>query len=254
MRKPFIAGNWKMNTDALGGAALAKGIAAATKGIAGESVDVAFFPPFVYLQSVVAAVSSSLIGIGGQDIYFEQKGAFTGEISAAMLKDVGCAYALCGHSERRHVIGESDELINKKVLASISGGLLPVLCVGELIEERKAGKTEEVVERQIRKGLKDVSAEKMEAVTIAYEPVWAIGTGLTATPEQAQEVHVFIRGILADIYNKKLANEVRIQYGGSANAGNAAVLMNQKDIDGLLVGGASLKVDDFVAMIKAAAL
>ncbi|HPS55738.1 MAG TPA: triose-phosphate isomerase, partial [Sedimentisphaerales bacterium] len=137
---------------------------------------------------------------------------------------------------------------------SISGGLLPVLCVGELIEERKAGKTEEVVERQIRKGLKDVSAEKMEAVTIAYEPVWAIGTGLTATPEQAQEVHVFIRGILADIYNKKLANEVRIQYGGSANAGNAAVLMNQKDIDGLLVGGASLKVDDFVAMIKAAAL
>ena len=252
MRKAFIAGNWKMNTDAHSGAVLAKGIAAATKGIAGEKVDVAFFPPFVYLQSVVAAVSSSLIGVGAQDIYFEEKGAFTGEISAAMLKDVGCAYALCGHSERRHVIGESDELINKKVNAAILGGLLPILCVGELIEERKASKTEEVVERQIRKGLKGVSAEKMEAVTIAYEPVWAIGTGLTATPEQAQEVHVFIRGILADMYDKNLANAVRIQYGGSANAGNAAVLMGQNDIDGLLVGGASLKVDDFVAMIKAA--
>jgi len=252
MRKAFIAGNWKMNTDASGGAALAKGIAAATDGIAGESVDVAFFPPFVYLQSVVSAVSASLIGIGGQDIYFEEKGAFTGEISAAMLKDVGCVYALCGHSERRHVIGESDELINKKVHAAISGGLMPILCVGELIEERKAEKTEEVVERQVREGLKDVSAEKMAAVTVAYEPVWAIGTGLTATPEQAQQVHAFIRNLLADMYDAKLAEEVRIQYGGSAKADNAAELMGQKDIDGLLVGGASLKVDDFAAIIKAA--
>ncbi|MCK4885801.1 MAG: triose-phosphate isomerase [Planctomycetes bacterium] len=252
MRKAFIAGNWKMNTDASGGAALAKGIAEATDGIAGESVDVAFFPPFVYLQSVVSAVSSSSIGIGGQDIYFEEKGAFTGEISAAMLKDVGCVYALCGHSERRHVIGESDELVNKKVLASISGGLMPILCVGELIEERKAEKTEEVVERQVRAGLKDVSAEKMAAVTVAYEPVWAIGTGLTATPDQAQEVHAFIRNLLADMYDAKLAEEVRIQYGGSAKADNAAELMGQKDIDGLLVGGASLKVEDFAAIIKAA--
>jgi triosephosphate isomerase len=202
---------------------------------------------------VARAVSSSNVAVGAQDVYYEAKGAFTGEISASMLKDTGCTYVLCGHSERRHVIGETDELINKKVTAAIGGGLLPILCVGELQSEREAGQTEEVVTRHIRKGLAGLSVEKVSAVTVAYEPVWAIGTGLTATPEQAQEVHEFIRGLLAEIYDGQLADEIRILYGGSVKADNAADLMGRADIDGVLVGGASLKVDDFVAIIEAAA-
>ena len=170
-----------------------------------------------------------------------------------MLKDIGCTYVLCGHSERRHVIGETDELINKKVAAAISGGLLPILCVGELLSERKALQTSAVVSRQIRNGLANLSAEKVSAVTIAYEPVWAIGTGLTATPQQAQEAHDLIRKLLAGMYNGKLAEEIRILYGGSVRPDNAAELMAQSDVDGLLVGGASLKAEDFLAIIQAAA-
>jgi triosephosphate isomerase len=169
-----------------------------------------------------------------------------------MLKDIGCTYAICGHSERRHIIGETDELINKKVHAAISGGLLPIVCVGELLEERKANKTTEVVTRQMKKGLAGLTPEKMSAVTIAYEPVWAIGTGLTATPQQAQEVHALIRKLLAEMFDRKIAGEIRIQYGGSVKADNAGELMREEDVDGLLVGGASLKADDFVAIIKAA--
>ena len=251
MRKPFIAGNWKMNMDSASAVSLADGVAAGSDGIAGESVDVAMIPPFVYLQSVKRAIGPSHIALGAQDIYFEEKGAFTGEISAEMLKDVGCIYALCGHSERRHVIGETDEIVNKKVKAAIGGGLLPILCVGELIEERQAEKTTEVVTRQIKEGLAGLNAEKMAAVTLAYEPVWAIGTGLTATPQQAQEVHSMIRTLIAELYDSNLAESVRIQYGGSAKPDNAAELMACPDIDGLLVGGASLKVEDFVALIKA---
>lgn len=186
-----------------------------------------------------------------QDVYFEQKGAFTGEISPAMLKDVGCTYVLCGHSERRHVIRESDEFVGKKVTAAINGGLLPILCVGELLEERDGGKMEQVVERHLRTGLAGLDAEKMSAVTIAYEPVWAIGTGRTATPQQAQEVHKFIRGLLAKMYGKDLAGEIRILYGGSVKPDNARELMAQADVDGLLVGGASLKADDFLKIIRA---
>ena len=186
-------------------------------------------------------------------MYFEAKGAFTGEISPAMLKDVGCTYVLFGHSERRHVIGETDELINKKVLAALSGGLLPILCVGELLAERDGGQTEKVCERQLKAGLAGLHADQVLAVTIAYEPVWAIGTGRTATPQQAQEVHAFIRGLLARMYDKKVAEEMRIQYGGSVKPDNAKELMAQKDVDGLLVGGASLKADDFVKIIEAAA-
>jgi triosephosphate isomerase len=193
------------------------------------------------------------VALGAQDVYFEEKGAFTGEISAAMLKDVGCTYVLCGHSERRHVLGESDELVNKKLLASLAGGLLPILCVGELLEERDASQTEQVVERQVRAGLAGLSADKVSAVTIAYEPVWAIGTGRTATREQAQEVHAFIRGLLAKMYDQGVADEIRIQYGGSVKPGNAKELMSEPDVDGCLVGGASLKADDFVAIIKASA-
>jgi triosephosphate isomerase len=252
MRKPFVAGNWKMNTNSQTSVELAESIASGSVEIAGQSVTVAVCPPFVYLRAVAKALSSSNIGVGAQDMYFEPKGAFTGEISASMLKDVGCSYCICGHSERRHVIGESDELINKKVTAAIAGGLLPILCVGELIEEREASRTNEVVTRQVKEGLAGLSAEKLQAVTIAYEPVWAIGTGLTATPEQAQEVHDFIRKLLAQMYDDESAEEIRILYGGSVKPSNAADLMNQKDIDGSLVGGASLKADDFLAIIQAA--
>ena len=252
MRKPFVAGNWKMNTDSHTSVELVERIASGSVETAGQSVTVAVCPPFVYLQAVAKTLKSSGIAVGAQDIYFEHKGAFTGEISASMLKDVGCLYCLCGHSERRHVIGETDELINKKVAAAITGGLLPILCVGELLQEREASQTNEVVTRQVKEGLAGLSAEKLEAVTIAYEPVWAIGTGLTATPEQAQEVHEFIRKLLGQLYDEKIAEEIRILYGGSVKPSNAAELMGQKDIDGSLVGGASLKTDDFIAIIQAA--
>jgi triosephosphate isomerase (TIM) len=251
MRKPFAAGNWKMNTNSKTSVELAQRLAAGASEAAGNSLTVAVCPPFVYLQAVVKALKGSNIAVGAQDIYFEPDGAFTGEISVSMLKDIGCTYCLCGHSERRHVIGETDELINKKVAAAIKGGLLPILCVGELLEERKAGKTNEVVTRHVTKGLAGLSAEKAEAVTIAYEPVWAIGTGLTATQEQAQEVHVFIRKLLGKLYNEKFASEMRILYGGSVKPSNTAELMSQPDVDGVLVGGASLKAEDFLGIIQA---
>jgi triosephosphate isomerase len=218
---------------------------------AGQSATIAVCPPFVYLQAVTKALSASSIAVGAQDLYFEANGAFTGEISTSMLKDVGCIYCLCGHSERRHVIGETDELVNKKLTASINGGLLPILCIGELLAEREASQTNEVVTRQLKEGLSGLSAEKLSAVTVAYEPVWAIGTGLTATPEQAQEVHELIRKLLGQMYDESLAEEIRILYGGSVKPGNAADLMGNKDVDGLLVGGASLKADDFLAIIQA---
>lgn len=253
MRKPFVAGNWKMNTDSHGSVELAKRIASGACEIADHKVTVAVCPPFVYLQTVTKTLSASCIGVGAQDVYYEPKGAFTGEISAAMLKDIGCTYVLCGHSERRHVVGETDELINKKVIAAIHGGLLPILCVGELLSERQSLQTSAVVSRQIKNGLAGLSTEKVSAVTIAYEPVWAIGTGLTATPQQAQEMHDLIRKLLAGMYDGKLAEEIRILYGGSVRADNAEELMAQDDVDGLLVGGASLKAEEFIAIIRAAA-
>lgn len=252
MRKPFVAGNWKMNTDSQSSVELARAVASGASNMAGTNVTVAVIPPFVYLQAVAQAVSASDVAVGAQDLYVEQEGAFTGEISPGMLKDVGCIYVLCGHSERRHVIGESDELVGRKVTAAIGGGLLPILCVGELLEQRDAGQTEQVVARQLKAGLAGLSAEKMSAVTIAYEPVWAIGTGRTATPEQAQEVHAFIRKLLAEMYDESLAQEIRIQYGGSVKPGNAADLIGREDVDGALVGGASLKADDFLGIIQAA--
>ncbi len=251
MRKPFVAGNWKMNTDSHTSINLAKAVAAGSSEVAGR-VHIAVIPPFVYIPAVVKAVSTARIAVGAQDIYYEHNGAFTGEISSSMLKDIGCTYALCGHSERRHVIGETDELVNKKVTASIGGGLLPILCVGELLAERKANQTSQVVNRQIKNGLAGLSVEKISAVTIAYEPVWAIGTGLTATPQQAQDVQALIRKLLGEMYGTQLAEDVRILYGGSAKPSNAADLMCQQDVDGLLVGGASLNADDFVAIIQAA--
>ena len=252
MRKPFVAGNWKMNTDSHTSINLADSIVSGSLETAGRSVSVAVCPPFVYLQAVAKVLSASSIAVGAQDLYIESQGAFTGEISASMLKDIGCSYVLCGHSERRHVIGETDELINKKVAAAIGGGLLPILCVGEVLAEREASQTSEVISRQLKSDLAGLSVEKVSAVTIAYEPVWAIGTGLTATPQQAQEAHDFVRKLLAELYDAQLAEEIRILYGGSAKPGNAGELMVQQDVDGLLVGGASLNADDFIAIIQAA--
>jgi len=252
MRKPFIAGNWKMNTNRQSSVALAKAVAAGVTDLAGR-MTVAVCPPFVYLQGVAEAIQGTSVAVGSQDVYREADGAFTGEISTAMLKDVGCTYVLCGHSERRHVIGETDELINKKVKATLAGGLLPIFCVGELLSERDANQTEAVVDRQLKAGLSGVSPAQMALVTIAYEPVWAIGTGRTATPQQAQEVHAFIRKRLAALYDKKVADQTRIQYGGSVKPDNAKELMGQADVDGLLVGGASLKAGDFLGIIKASA-
>ena len=252
MRKPFIGGNWKMNTDSKSAVELAKAVALKCGQLLSK-VDVSVCPPFVYLSAVKTALGSSTIGLGAQDVYFEQKGAFTGEVSCQMLKDVGCKYVIIGHSERRHVIKESDALINKKLVAAIDAGLLPIFCVGELLEERKAGKTDSVVKEQIQKGMAGITAEKAKTITIAYEPVWAIGTGLNATPQQAQEVHLMIRQLIAVMYNKELAEQIIIQYGGSVKADNAAELAGQPDVDGFLVGGASLKADDFAAIVKAAA-
>lgn len=251
MRKPFIAGNWKMNTDSHSSVRLTEELVTGLEKMDDFDAAVAVIPPFVYLPAVVKAAAHSKIAVGAQDIYFEREGAFTGEISSYMLKDVGCTYVLCGHSERRHVIGERDELVNKKVHAAISGGLLPIMCVGELLEERQADKTTEVIERQIKAGFAGLGEEKAAAVTVAYEPVWAIGTGKTATSEQAQQAHAMIRELLSKMYNDSLAEQIRIQYGGSVKPKNAAELMAQKDIDGVLVGGASLKAGDFLDIIKA---
>ncbi|MHC4844129.1 MAG: triose-phosphate isomerase [Planctomycetota bacterium] len=249
--KKLVAGNWKMNMNTESSTALAEGLALKSKDIAGTKVDVMLCPPFVYLPGVIDAVRTEHIAVGAQDVYFESNGAFTGEISFEMLKDIGCTYVLCGHSERRHIIGETDELINKKLSAAVSGGLLPVLCVGETKDQRQAEQTSDVVTTQLKGGLAGMSEEKVSAVTIAYEPVWAIGTGLTATPQQAQEVHSLIRKLLGEMYNQDLADDMRILYGGSVKPDNAAELMGQDDIDGALVGGASLKVDDFMAIIEA---
>ncbi len=238
-----------MNLNKADAIALAQDLAAKPA----DQCDVLVCPTPVYVDAVCAAVAGSHVAVGGQDVYFESNGAFTGETSTAMLKDLGCAYVILGHSERRNVIGECDKLINKKVHAALNAGLVAVLCVGELLEEREAGKTIEVVKSQFEGSLAGVSAEQMKNVVIAYEPVWAIGTGKTASPEQAQEVHADLRKIMASHYNQETSDSVRVLYGGSVKPANAAELMSQPDIDGALVGGASLKVDSFTAIIDAVA-
>ena len=237
-----------MNLNKADAIALAQGLAAKPV----DQCDVLVCPTPVYVDAVCAAVAGSHVAVGGQDVYFESNGAFTGETSTVMLKDLGCAYVILGHSERRNVIGECDKLINKKVHAALNAGLVAVLCVGELLEEREAGKTIEVVKSQFEGSLAGVSAEQMKNVVIAYEPVWAIGTGKTASPEQAQEVHADLRKIMASHYNQETSDSVRVLYGGSVKPANAAELMSQPDIDGALVGGASLEVDSFTAIIDAA--
>ena len=247
-RKPYLAGNWKMNLDRKSGLELVGALRDALEGVSDR--DVAVFPPFVYIDEIARACAGSNVRVGAQNMCDEASGAFTGEVSGAMLKDVGAEIVVLGHSERRHIYGESDELIGRKVQAALELDLEVVLCVGETIEERQGGRTEEVVRRQLSEGLAQAGAEDMRAVTIAYEPVWAIGTGHTASPEQAGEVHVYLRGLLSGLYGDAVAESVRIQYGGSVKPANAAELMAVEGVDGALVGGAALDAESFLAIVR----
>ena len=244
-RTHYIAGNWKMNLDKAGSVKLAQDLVAALKG---KSNKYMVGVPFVYLDAVAQVLKGSNILLGSQDMAATGNGAHTGEVSAEMLKDIGVQVVILGHSERRHEIGESDELINKKVRRALDQGLEVVLCIGELLEDREAGNAEQVCAFQLSADLAGVSEEQMKKVTIAYEPVWAIGTGKTATPADAEAIHKFVRGYIAKLYNQKVADETIIQYGGSMKASNAKELLAQPDIDGGLIGGAALKADDFIAI------
>jgi triosephosphate isomerase len=247
-RTKFVAGNWKMNTTRAAAVELARAVAA---GAPASGVDVGVAPPFVYLDAVGQSLASSRVMLGAQDCYCEKNGAFTGEISIEMLKDVGVKFCLTGHSERRHVLHESSDLVARKASCIYAGGLILIHCVGEKLEERDAKQTLAVVERQ----LKELSPDKMpdpDRLVIAYEPVWAIGTGRNATDAQAQEVHAFIRQSLAKMWNKDFADRVRIQYGGSMKPENARGLLSQPDVDGGLIGGAALKAESFLAIVNAA--
>lgn len=250
-RTPIVGGNWKMNTDRASAADLARSVAAGLV----PGVEVMVFPPFPYLLTVrkVLDDAGGMVALGAQDLWPDPNGAYTGEISTDMLLDCGVQGVLVGHSERRHVVGEPDALLNRKLRAALDAGLTAVLCVGETLEQREKGQTDEVNERQIRAGLAAVEASQLDAVVIAYEPVWAIGTGRTATPRDAQDAHARIRALLAGMYSEEIAQRTRIQYGGSVKPDNAAELFAQPDIDGGLIGGASLKSADFLAIVGAAA-
>ena len=248
MRRFFVAGNWKMHLNNAEARKLVDGLKAE---FASETrIDVAVCPPYVYLESVAAAIKGSTIKLGAQNCWFESKGAFTGEVAPAMLLDVGCSHVILGHSERRHVIGEPDELIAKKVKAALAATLKVILCVGETLDERKSGRTRDVVKTQIVKGLFDLPVESLANVVIAYEPVWAIGTGVNAEPKDANDVHEFIRGLLAGTFGRAAAENMTIQYGGSVKPENAGELMGQPHVDGALVGGASLKADQFLGIVR----
>ena len=245
MRVPFVAGNWKMNTDRASGPALARAVADAVP----DGVDVGIAPPLVYLSAIQEAIGDRVL-LGAQNAYCEPHGPYTGEVSVEMLRDVGCDFVIVGHSERRHIIGEDTELLARKASAVYNAGLILVHCVGELLEEREANRTFSVIEQQLAE-----LSPKMEdpaRLVVAYEPVWAIGTGVNATEDQAQEVHAYIRGELAEEWNPQFAQAVRIIYGGSVTPQNAAGLMGQPDVDGALVGGASLKLETFVPIMNAA--
>jgi len=257
VRKPFVAGNWKMNLDLASGRALVSSLRALLPAV--PPVEVAVCPPSIYLFPMAKAVADSAIGLGAQNCWPDAKGAFTGEVSAEMVKETGCRYVILGHSERRHTIGaktadgrvhgEDDALISKKTLAVLRVGLTPIVCVGETLAERDGGQTDAVLARQISGSLAGLDAAAAAKVVIAYEPVWAIGTGRNATPEQAQAAHAHIRGLLAEKFGRPTADGVRIQYGGSVKPDNVEVLMKCPDVDGALVGGASLVAADFAAII-----
>jgi triosephosphate isomerase (TIM) len=247
-RKKFIAGNWKMNTSLDEARALAKGLV----DIAGKitDVDIAVCPPYTNLLAVGEIIKGSSIKLGAQDVHWEAKGAYTGKISCAMLKSVGVTYVIIGHSEQRSYFNETDETVNKKTKAALAAGLLPIVCVGETLAERKAGKLTEVVGRQVKGAFAGIPVSDALKCTIAYEPVWAIGTGEVATPQQANEAHQFIRSVLVSVYDKTTADSMRIQYGGSMKPDNAKDLLALSDVDGGLIGGAALKAGDFLGIIK----
>lgn len=250
MRRPFIAGNWKMNLNRAQGIELAAALA--TKAEAHPQVDIAVCPPSVYLEAVRSALGRSGIGLGAQNCHHESKGAFTGEIAPPMLVDIGCRYVILGHSERRHIFHETNQDVNRKVIAALGVSLIPIVCLGELLQERQAGKTRAVVTEQFDGSLAGLTVDQVAKIVLAYEPVWAIGTGVVATPEQAEEVHADLRNLLQTRYNSQVASQVRIQYGGSVNAENAGSLLSQPNIDGALVGGASLKAESFLGIVAAA--
>jgi len=249
MRTPLIAGNWKMNTESASAQQLASAIA--ERAVEASDCELLVCPPSVYLPLVREAIGNAQVALGAQNMYHESGGAFTGEVSGAMLSDIGASYVILGHSERRHIMGETDEDVNKKTVAALAAGLKPIVCVGELLEDREAGKTAEVIRSQFEGSLAGLDAEAMKSVVIAYEPVWAIGTGKVATPAQAEEVHADLRKQLVERYNSEVADGVRILYGGSVKPDNAAELLGQPNIDGALIGGASLKADDFLAIALA---
>ena len=246
MRTPFMAGNWKLNKTIAESTAFVKAFLPLVKNAAG--VQIGLGGQYIALPALAEACKGSSVQVGAQDCYWEESGAFTGEVAPSMIKDAGCSFVIIGHSERRQFFGETNETVNKKVKAALKAGLDVIVCIGELLSEREAGKTNAVCEDHTRGGLAGLTPEDMKRVTIAYEPVWAIGTGKTATPAQAQEVHAFVRGILASMFGKATADATRIQYGGSVKADNVKELMSQPDVDGALVGGASLKADSFAAI------
>ena len=247
-RKTIIAGNWKMNKTAAEGKAFVEAFKPLVADV--NDVEIVICPVFTALSTVVEAAKGSNVKVGAQNIHWANNGAFTGEISAEMLKETGVEYVIIGHSERRQYFGETDETVNKRLKSALAAGLISMVCIGELLEERESGKTEEVLSTQIRGGLEGLSNEDMENVVIAYEPVWAIGTGKTATPEMAEETHAFVRKVVADMFGAEVADKVRIQYGGSMKPANSAELIAQADIDGGLVGGAALEAESFAGLIK----
>lgn len=250
MKKPFIAGNWKMNLCLKDAITLAETIKTKTENV--SNVDIGICPSFVFLGDIAKVVKGSNIRLGSQNMHSKESGAYTGEVSGQMIKDIGCSHVIIGHSERRHVFGETDEFINKKLKSAFSFQLAPIFCVGETLEERGHGKTTDIIDNQLREGLRDINYENIKTLTIAYEPVWAIGTGKSASPEQANEVHTFIRKFITKEYGEEIAEGMVIQYGGSVKPDNINDLLLQTDIDGALTGGASLESESFLKIIEIA--
>ncbi len=250
MRKPFIAGNWKMYKNNIEAVDLAMNIVERLGDVTGA--DIAVCPPFTSLHSVMEVIEDTQIRLGAQNMYWQSEGAYTGEVSPNMLLTIGCEYVILGHSERRSYFHETDDGVNRKVKSALETGLVPIVCVGETLEQRDGGITTQVVEKQVEGAFRGLSAEQFAGTVIAYEPVWAIGTGKTATSEQAQDVHRFIRGLIAGLFGAETAEATRIQYGGSVKPENARDLFDRPDIDGGLIGGASLKADLFEAIVRAA--
>jgi len=249
MRKQLIAANWKMNKTVKQAAAFAQAFRPKVEGA--NQVDIAVFPPFTGIQTLVEAFEGSSIAVGGQNCYMEESGAYTGEVSPQMLAEAGCAWVILGHSERRQIFGETDAYLNAKLRFTLGTPLNVIFCIGETLEERENGDMDGVLRRQLAEGLDEVTAASLERVVIAYEPVWAIGTGRTATPDQAEEAQAFVRGLLASQYNESVAQQMRILYGGSVKPDNARDLLTQDNVDGALVGGASLEPDSFAAIVQA---